>query len=136
MIDDQDKANAATMKHFYDAVFAGDWAGVGKLASKDLVVHEADGMPYRGTYHGIEGLMDVFGKVVGYWDDLNIEVKAITAGAGHVVGVLQFSGTSKSTGQKISMPIAEITEFDAQGLIASIKPVYWDTKAISEAVGA
>jgi ketosteroid isomerase-like protein len=135
MSTDLDQANVAVMRRFYDAVFSGDWAGVEKQVSKNLLVREADGMPYRGEYHGIEGLKTVFAKVVSYWDNLNIEVKAITSGGGYVVGVLQFSGTSKSTGKKISMPIAEITRFDS-GLISSIEPVYWDTKAICDAVAA
>ncbi|QCP50354.1 nuclear transport factor 2 family protein [Trinickia violacea] len=130
-----DKANAAVMKRFYDAVFSSDWAAVETLVSKNLIVYEADGMPYRGEYRGFEELKTLVAKVMGYWDDLNIEVKAITSGGGYVVGVLQFSGTSKSTGSKISMPIAEITEFD-KGLISSIKPVYWDTTAISAAITA
>jgi hypothetical protein len=66
---------------------------------------------------------------------LNIEVKAITSGDGYIVGILQFRGISKSTGKQISMPIAEISEFD-NGLISSIRPVYRDTKTLSEAIAA
>lgn len=128
-----DKLHAQVMKRFYDAIFSNDWAGVEKVVSKNLIVYEADGLPYRGEYRGIDELKALFGRVVGYWDDLNIEVKAITSGDGYVVGVLQFSGVSKATGRKISMPIAEISEFE-NGLISSIKPVYWDTKTISETI--
>lgn len=128
-----DKLHAQVMKRFYDAIFSNDWAGVEKVVSKNLIVYEADGLPYRGEYCGIDELKALFGRVVGYWDDLNIEVKAITSGDGYVVGVLQFSGVSKATGRKISMPIAEISEFE-NGLISSIKPVYWDTKTISETI--
>ncbi len=130
-----DQANAAVMKRFYDAIFSNDWASVESLVSKNLIVHEADGLPYCGEYHGLDGLKAVFARVVSYWDDLSLEVKAITSGGGLVVGVLQFSGTAKASGRKISMPIAEISEFE-NGLIASIKPVYWDTKTISEAIAA
>lgn len=135
MSTDQDKKNAETMKRFYDAIFANDWAGVEKVVSKNLTVYEADGLPYRGEYRGVEELKALFARVLSYWDDPNIEVKAITSGGGYAVGVLQFSGASKTTGKKISMPIAEISEFE-DGLISSIKPVYWDTKTISEAIAA
>jgi ketosteroid isomerase-like protein len=131
---ERDAANAAVMRQFYDAIFANDWAGVERHVVPDLVVYEADGMPYRGEYHGIEALKGLFAAVVGYWDDLKIDVKAITSGGGYVVGLLQFSGKSKSTGTEISMPIAEITEF-RDGRISSIKPAYWDTKTISAAIG-
>jgi len=130
---EQDKANAETMKRFYDAIFANDWEGVEQVVSKNLTVYEADGLPYRGEYRGIGELKALFARVLSYWNDLNIEVKAVTSGGGYVVGVLQFSGTSKATGKKISMPIAEISEFES-GLISSIKPVYWDTKTISEVI--
>jgi ketosteroid isomerase-like protein len=122
------------MRKFYDAIFAGDWAGVEKCVSKKLIVYEADGLPYRGQYRGIEELKALFGQVVSYWSDLKFEVKGITGGDGYVVGVLEFGGTSKSTGRKISMPIAEVSEFE-DGVIASIKPVYWDTKTIADAIG-
>ena len=130
----RDQSNAVVMQKFYDAIFSGDWAGVAKVVSKNLTVYEADGLPYRGEYHGVEALKALFAKVQGYWEDLNIEVKAITCGGGYVVGVLQFSGTAKASGKKVSFPIAEISEFE-DGLISSIKPVYWDTKLISELVG-
>lgn len=132
---EMDQKNAQVMRKFYGAIFASDWAGVEKVVTKNLMVYEADGLPYRGEYRGVEALKSLFARVVGYWDDLNIEIKAITSGGGYAVGVLQFSGTAKASGKKISMPIAEISEFE-NGLISSIKPVYWDTKTISEAIGA
>jgi hypothetical protein len=61
-----DKVNAAVMKSFYDAIFSNDWVGVEKHASKNLIVHEADGMPYRGEYRGIEELKTLFAKIVSY----------------------------------------------------------------------
>lgn len=135
MSTEQDKVNTETMQRFYDAIFANDWEGVEKVVSKNLTVYEAEGLPYGGEYRGIAGLQGLFAQVVGYWNDLSIEIKAVTSGGGYVVGVLQFSGASKATGKKVSMPIAEIAEFE-NGLIASIKPIYWDTKTISEAIGA
>ena len=133
-IESVDQANLALVQKFYGAIFKGDWGGVEQCVSEDIVVYEAQGLPYGGEYHGIQALQELFAQVVSYWDDLNIEIKGVTAGDGYVVGVLQFSGSSKGTGQKISMPIAEISEFQ-NGRIASIKPVYWDTKTLSAALG-
>lgn len=127
-------SNKATVQKFYQAIFSGDWAGVEKCLSSNFVVYEADGLPYGGKYHGIVELKELFGRVAGYWNDLKIESKGLTSGDGYVVGILEFSGTSKSTGKQVSMPIAEIVEFE-NGLISSIKPVYWDTKALCEAIG-
>ena len=132
---DTDQSHRDTMKRFYEAIFIGDWPGVERCVVKDLVVFEAAGLPYRGQHHGTAGLQSLFAQVVGYWENLKIEPHGITAGDGYAVGLLQFSGTSKATGKKISMLIAEVTEF-RDGLIASIKPVYWDTKTLVDAMGA
>lgn len=135
MSNEMDHANIALMQRFYDAIFAGDWAGVEQQVSNDLVIQEAAGLPYAGEYRGMGGLQTVFGKVMGYWDDLSIEVKAITSGGDTAVGLLQFNGTSKATQKKVSMPIAEVARIE-NGRIASIHPFYWDTKTLCEVAGA
>lgn len=130
-----DQANLAVVQAFYASIFIGDWAGVQKCLSKNFEVLEADSLPYGGRYVGLEALQGLFGQVVSYWDDLKIEPQGLTSGDGYVIGLLQFSGTSKRTGQKVSMPIAEVVDFE-DGLISRIRPIYWDTKTLSEAIGA
>jgi hypothetical protein len=132
---EQDQSNVSTLRAFYDAIFSNDWAAVERLVSPDLVVYEAEGLPYRGVYHGVGELQSLFAKVVSYWDDLQIDVKAITAGDGYAIGLLQFQGRSKTQGTVVSMPIAEVTQFD-QGRISSIRPIYWDTLLVSQATAA
>lgn len=132
MSQEQDQANVSTLKAFYDAIFSNDWAAVERLVTSDLVVYEADGLPYRGEYHGLAALQSLFATVVSYWDDLKIEIQAITAGDGYAIGLLQFQGRSKTQGTAVSMPIAEVTQFK-QGRISSIRPIYWDTWLVSQA---
>ncbi|SDA50882.1 Ketosteroid isomerase-related protein [Pseudomonas sp. NFACC15-1] len=135
MSQDENIANASTLRAFYDAIFTNDWAAVERVVAADLVVHEAEGLPYGGVYHGIDQLQSLFGQVVSYWDELKINVIAVTAGDSYAIGLLQFSGRSKARGVAVSMPVSEVTQFK-DGRICSIRPIYWDTKLISEAVTA
>lgn len=129
-----DQANRALVESFYGAIFSGDWAGVQKCLTSDFEVLEADSLPYAGRHVGLEALQALFGQVVSYWDDLKIEPHGITSGDGYVIGLLQFSGTGKKTGTKVSMLIAEVLDIQ-DGLIRRIRPVYWDTKALRDAMG-
>ncbi len=135
MSQDENKANASTLRAFYDAIFSNDWAAIGHLVTEDLVIYEADGLPYGGVYHGIDQLQSLFGAVVSHWDDLKINVIAVTSGDGYAIGLLQFEGRAKASGTSVSMPVTEVTQFK-EGRICSIKPIYWDTKLISQVVKA
>ncbi|WP_062380391.1 nuclear transport factor 2 family protein [Pseudomonas abietaniphila] len=133
MSQDENNTNASTLRAFYDAIFSNDWAAIGRLVTDDLVIYEADGLPYRGVYHGIEQLQSLFGTVVSYWNDLKISVVAVTSGEGYAIGLLQFEGVAKASGTRVSMPVAEVTQFK-EGRICSIKPIYWDTQLIAQVV--
>jgi ketosteroid isomerase-like protein len=129
-----DENNVAVAKKFYEAVLIGDWEGVEKCIAKNVVVHEAEGLPYRGEHIGLHGLQSLLGTLAGYWDNMNIELNSLMAGSGVTVGLLIFTGRAKATGKDITMPIAEVSEFE-NGLISHIRPYYFDTKAMSDALG-
>lgn len=131
-----DQANAAVAKKFYEAVLSSDWGGIEKCISKNFILEEAEGVPYRGFYHGLAGLKEVLGKLYDYWgNELEIEINGITAGSGYVVSLITLSGrTNKATGKKFSMPLAEVSKFE-NNLIARISPYYWDTKALCDPLG-
>lgn len=139
MNDGQSKENAGrikTARDFYQSILVtGDWDGVARCLVPDFTVYEAEGLPYGGTYRGIESLKSLLGTLSGHWDNLKIELRDIAAGDSVTVGVLQFSGRAKATGRELTFPIVEMLEFKGD-LISTIRPVYWDTKTLSEALVA
>lgn len=121
------------LKSIVQAVYAhagaGDWAACEALLSPDLVIHEADGLPYAGTYCGRDALQRLHGIVMAHWQDPEIEFHAMTAGDGHVVSLVTFHLTSRATGRRVGMPLAEMFRIE-QGLVAEIRPFYFDPAAV------
>lgn len=129
----------ATLRRVVEALYAhggaGDWAAVEELLTEDFTISEADSLPYAGQWHGKQALRDLYTHVTGYWDEVSIEVKAITVGDGHGVGLLQFGGRARSSGERFSMPMAEVFRFEGDR-VAEIKPIYWDTGLIARITAA
>lgn len=126
-------AEESQLKAIVQAVYAhagaGDWTACEALLSPDLVIHEADGLPYAGTYRGRDALQRLHGIVMAHWQDPEIEFHAMTAGDGHVVSLVTFHLTSKATGKRATMPLAEMFRID-QGLVTEIRPFYFDPAAV------
>lgn len=126
-----DQETRALVEKLYALSGAGDWTAVAEYMSDDLVIREADSLPYGGDYTGRNALRDLFGKVMAFWDDPSIEMHAITAGQDHGVGILTLSVTSRRTGRRLTLDIAEMFRF-RDGKLVEIKPYYYDTHMIVE----
>lgn len=120
---------------FYGAIAARDPAAIeATLAYDSLVVIEPDGLPYGGTYSGVEGFRDLSTKVAASWKRARL-VDVHLAGAGNrVFAHYIFSAISRGTGQEVAVPIVEVLEV-RDGKIVSIRPFYWDTYAVREVLG-
>lgn len=126
-------AEETDLKAIVHAVYAhagaGDWEACAAYLSDDLVIHEAEGLPYAGTYHGRDALRLLHGKVMAHWADPKIDFHAMTVGDGHVVSLVTFHLTSRATGRSQAMPLAEVFRIDA-GLVTEIRPYYFDPAAV------
>lgn len=119
----------AIVQAVYAHAGAGDWAACEALLSPDLVINEAEGLPYAGTYRGRDALRRLHGIVMAHWQDPEIEFHAMTAGDGHVVSLVTFHLTSRATGKRAAMPLAETFRIE-QGRVTEIRPFYFDPAAI------
>jgi hypothetical protein len=61
---------------------------VAERLTDDFVVVEADGLPMAGTYRGVQGLQDLFTKVMGLMDVVAMDRVETTAGKDHAVTIL------------------------------------------------
>ena len=118
-------AERATVEALYAASGAGDWALVETMLSDDLCIVEAEGLPYAGVYRGRGALQQLFNIVVGCWNDLALDIHAITASEGHAVCLLTMHATVKHSGDRLALPIAEAFRFKG-GKVAEITPYYFD----------
>jgi ketosteroid isomerase-like protein len=95
----------------------------------DVVVHEAASLPFGGTFHGIEGVKDLFGQMFATWDDLKIAVEKLFDGGDQVVALLHLTAKAKATGTPVDMQIAELWTL-RDGKVIALRPFYWDAGEI------
>ena len=115
----------------YAAAGSGDWETVEGYMSDDLVITEADSLPYSGTYTGRGALRELFGIVMAHWAEPELEFHAMTAGDDHVASLMTFHMTSRRSGKRISMPLTEVIRISG-GKVVAIEPYYYDTAAMIE----
>ena len=126
-----DRETLALVEKLYALSGAGDWAAVAEYMSDELVIVEAASLPYGGAYTGRNALRDLYEKVMAYWEDPSVDMHAITAGQDYGVGILTLNVTSRRTGRRLALDIAEMFRF-REGKLVEIKPHYFDTNLIVE----
>ncbi len=130
MPDQMTEAELRAVAHaVYAAAGSGDWETAERYLSDELVIVEADNLPYAGTYTGRGALRELYGIVMAYWAEPELEFHAMTAGDDHVVSMVTFHMTSRRSGKRLSMPLTEVFQIE-DGKIVRIQPYYYDTKAM------
>lgn len=120
---------------FYSAIAARDPTAIeATLAYDSLVVVEPDGLPYGGTYTGVEGFRDLSTKVAASWKRARLQDVQLAGAGNRVFAHFIFSASARGTGQEVAVPIIEVLEV-SEGKIVSIRPFYWDTHAVREVLG-
>lgn len=127
------ETNRAKVERFYQFALAGDTAGINSLLHPQFIGYEADGLPYAGTYHGVEGWWHLVQTVYSTWKDFTPEIQYImTDDSGQRVGaMLKISGADITSGEKFQSTLFELWGFQ-DGLISEVRPYYWDTQMLSE----
>ena len=73
-----------TLEAFFAAFKAQDTATMEALLAPDFVIHEADGLPYAGTYQGFAGWMELLGRIGSTWEGLTPTVRHLLGESVHV----------------------------------------------------
>ncbi len=120
------EANRKIVESAYEMLARGDWDSFYALFADDVVMHEAESLPYGGTYVGKDGLKRGIGKMFAAWEDMTYSVEQITAGGDLCFVYLHTSATSPRTGKTYAFPVAELWRF-RDGKVVEFRPFYWDT---------
>ena len=123
-------------KTMYDCVAQGDWNAVAEFMVEDFVIHEPSTLPYGGEWRGRDALERLFGTVMTFWDDPQVEWLDLVGGETHVVALLLFTMTARSTGLRFSQRVAEVTAFNSDGLMAAMHIHYFDTGEMARMIGS
>lgn len=128
------KDNVAVVASYYECLFkTRDFNKLATLIAPDATYYQAEGLPYGGTFVGVENWMKMFIQASTYFD-LQIEKEPVyffDDKGNEIILRFTINCTAKKSGNTISMPIAEHFVVSA-GKITAIRPFYFDTLKFSE----
>lgn len=116
----------------YATTGAGDWDRAAEMLTDDFVAIEAEGLPMAGSYHGRNGLKDLFQKVMGMMDVAALDITDTTVGTDHAVTIvtMRFADPSLEPAE-----LCEMFRF-RDGKCCEIKPFYFDPQKVIAACKA
>lgn len=101
----------------------------------DVVLWQADSLPYGGVWRGHDGLEQFFLAMSATWDRFELGEQVFLSDADSVVVLTQVNARSRENGRELCFPILQMITV-ADGLITEVRPFYWDTAAIADACSA
>jgi ketosteroid isomerase-like protein len=127
-------SNVDIVRGFYDATAGGDLEGALSLVAPDCVWKEMDGFPYRGTYHGPDGVREgVFARLGADWEGFRLEIDEIVDGGEVLAGVGTYSGTYRATGKPMEARVVHVWRV-RDGKVVAFEQ-FTDTLRVAEATG-
>lgn len=114
---------------------AQNFAGVLELLSDDVVIHEADSVPYGGDHVGKEGFTRFAAMFPKVWEFGEVDDSAyryIDGGPEKAVALASFPVKALATGTQLDLRVAEFFTV-RDGKIVDIEAYYWDTKQVFDA---
>lgn len=110
----------------------------------DVVLYQAEALPYGGEWHGHQGMARFFTAMSGVWESFEMrEQEFLATGAGGGTGApagaaatlvvrTRVRARARATGRVLDFPIVQ-TVTVKDGRISEVHPFYWDTAAIADA---
>ena len=102
---------------------------------RDVVLHQAEGLPYSGTWRGHEGLERFFLAMSQTWEAFDMVDQQLLATGETAVVLTHVRARARDTGTELEFPILQTLSV-RDGRIAEIHPFYWDTAAVAAACGS
>ncbi|MQY03450.1 nuclear transport factor 2 family protein [Actinomadura macrotermitis] len=111
-----------------------DFAGMAAHLSPDVVMYQAESLPYGGAWTGPDGIERFMAAMSEAWTSLEfLEQRFAADGPVAVVrnrGVLR----ARATGRALETSVMQWFTFE-DGLISEIRPFYLDTAAVLDVLG-
>ncbi|MFD5321569.1 nuclear transport factor 2 family protein [Streptomyces sp. NPDC127098] len=100
--------------------------------SPDVVLHQAEALPFGGTWRGHAGMERFFLAMSLTWESFDMVEQEFLATGETAVVLTQVRARARTTGRELAFPILQTLTIE-DGRIARVQPFYWDTAAIAEA---
>ncbi len=118
-------------ERFIALMSAGNVDTLAPMFDEDFVVHEAQGLPYGGDYHGIDGWRALSRAVISTWAGFRVKpIEFLGETADTLVVRFAISGRSRTTNKPFDSSVLELWKFNGERL-REITPYYWDTHALA-----
>jgi hypothetical protein len=105
------------------------------LLAPGATLTEPDGLPYRGSYAGVDALnLRFLPAFFGAWQTARSTPIGITQGGDSVAILIEFNATARQSGRLVRTHLIELYRFD-NGRITEIWPYYFDTAAVRDVLG-
>ena len=118
--------NKAIVAAFFTAAAANDHAGMAAILDPEVVVTEAESLPFGGRHVGFAAFQALVRRVFLLWHDTRVEVERLIGDGEYVVVLATMHARSKADGAALCMPIAEVWRLE-NGRVKTIQPFYFDT---------
>jgi hypothetical protein len=111
-----------------------DFAALAPFFAPDVVLYQAEGLPYGGIWRGHDGMERFFLAMSQTWEVFDMVEQKFLATRSPLVVLTNVHARARATGRELDFPILQTLAVDA-GRITEVRPFYWDTAAIARACG-
>ncbi|MEU2041180.1 nuclear transport factor 2 family protein [Nocardia niwae] len=94
-----------------------------------VVLHQAESLPYGGTWRGHDGMERFFRAMRDTWERFDMREQRFLATGDTAVVHTEVHARARATGRELTFAILQTIGF-ADGRIAEVRPFYWDTAAV------
>ncbi len=98
----------------------------------DVVLYQADSLPYGGVWRGHDGLERFFLAMSRTWDTFEMVEQEFLTSTSPLVVLTHVRARARDTGREIHFPIVQTITVE-DGRITEVRPFYWDTAAVANA---
>ncbi|KOV82493.1 nuclear transport factor 2 family protein [Nocardia sp. NRRL S-836] len=108
------------------------FAPLAPFFAPDVVLHQAEALPYGGVWRGHEGVEQFFLAMSGTWDTFDMVEQTFLNDTSPLVVLTHVHARARATGRELDFPILQTITVE-NGRITEVHPFYWDTAAIARA---
>ncbi|WP_244305588.1 nuclear transport factor 2 family protein [Kitasatospora cheerisanensis] len=107
--------------------------GLAACLAPEVVMYQAPGLPYGGTWRGPRGIEEFMAAMSEAWQSLDFLEQRFVLDGDVVVVMNRGRLRARATGRVLDTSVMQLITVK-DGLITEIHPFYWDTIAVAEAL--
>ena len=126
----QERKPAELLADIYRLAGERNWDAVAERLHPEIVIYEADSLPFAGEWKGKDALQRLSAAMYGTWAEAKVEIHEIIGGETYAAVILSLTMTSKKTGRTFTQTLSEVGKFE-DGLLREHRIHYFDAAEIA-----